>query len=113
MNQTKTTTSQEQLTKSPDLVMKERALNELMAINEAFEKQLRSVKKDIEKYKASKDPQPSSITINPSGIATALQSLERELNKGVDYHQLPYRHSHNCIFPNGEQEVNRVWHSCL
>jgi len=100
MNQTKTTTSQEQFTKNLDLVMKERALNELMSINEA-----------INKYEASKEkPQ---MVIRPASEATMLLALESKLPKGIDYQQLPYRHTHNCIFPNGEQEVNRVWHSCL
>ena len=100
MNQTTATkTGQEQLIIPQSLYEQEKALYELMAINEA-----------IDKYEASKNI--SSIPINPSGIATALQSLEGELNKGVDYQQLPYRHTHNCIFPNGSEE-NRVWHSCL
>lgn len=100
MNQTTATkTGQEKLIIPQSLYDQERALYELMSINEA-----------IDKYEASK--KTSSIPINPSGISTALQSLEGELNKEVDYQQLPYRHTHNCIFPNGPEE-NRVWHSCL
>jgi hypothetical protein len=56
-------TCENQLTKSHDLVLKERALNELMLIND-----------EIKNYEAS---------------------------KVINYQELPYRHSYNCIFPNG------------
>lgn len=56
-------TCEDQLTKSHDLISKERALNELILIND-----------EIENYEAS---------------------------KVINYQEIPYRHSHNCIFPNG------------
>ena len=56
-------TCENQLTKSHDLVLKERALNELILIND-----------EIKNYQEQKI---------------------------INYQELPYRHSYNCIFPNG------------